>query len=194
MGNRSLLFTADSVPTADHRPDPIRPLAEWNGLPLVHLILASAEPRRCQSLIWRDQAIGIAGDYAAGVERLFGFLGAFAKLGTLPRDRGFAAARAEAELVLASDKHRGRYLLLETGDTFGGPQGDLVPAVERLIARGYPRDPAGDRRDHRRTTASVGAAPGGWLAQAARARVERRPLLRRFLTLPAADHARHHET
>ncbi len=138
MGNRSLLFTADSVPTADHRPDPVRPLAEWNGLPLVHLILASAEPRRCQSLIWRDQAIGIAGDHAAGVARLFAFLDAFAKLGTLPRDRGFAAARAEAERVLASDKHRGRYLLLETGDSFGGPQGDLVPQVERLIAEDIP--------------------------------------------------------
>jgi hypothetical protein len=138
MGNRSLLFTADTIPTADHLPDPIRPLAEWNGLPPVHMILASAEPRRCQSVIWRDQAIGVAADYAAGVARLLGFLDAFAKLGTLPRDRGFAVARTEAERVLASDKHRGRYLLFETGDTFGGPQGDLTAEVEGMISEAIP--------------------------------------------------------
>ena len=53
MANRSYIYTVDSVPTKKKQPKPIRSLSEFGwDIPLVHKILASENPRLCQSVIW----------------------------------------------------------------------------------------------------------------------------------------------
>jgi len=133
MSNRSLLFTTDSMPGPGASPSAIRPLAEWNGLPPTHLLLASVNPKRCRSLLAPDTDSGVAGEYAGGVERLLAFLEALGKLDALVAPNAYAHAVAKAREVLASDEHRGRYVVLEAAGHYDGESAELSAAADRLI-------------------------------------------------------------
>jgi hypothetical protein len=129
MANRSYLYSVDTIPTADRQPSPIRSVSEFNwDIALYHRVLMTGGPRRCQSAIWPDHEIGIVADYAAGTDRLLRLLelvrGVSEEL-----DRSIDASRE----VLASDKHRGRYLLLEAGEIFDLLDEDLVDQADRLV-------------------------------------------------------------
>src|SRR5215218_2876936 len=51
MANRSYLYSADTVPTPDHRPEKIRGISEHNwSIPLLHQLLAGRETRGCPSV------------------------------------------------------------------------------------------------------------------------------------------------
>jgi hypothetical protein len=157
MGNRVLLFSVDSIPEPGRQPDPIRALSEFNGgASLVQDLLVSGSPRRCQSVVWPEHRIGIAGDYDAGVQRLWNFLDALGKLGSLPGDQGFQDAVAQARQVLSSPKHRGR---------------QLREGID-------PGHRSGQRHaDRRRAAATLAGAPAELLARRAGALLDRRALL-----------------
>src|SRR5262245_55965843 len=132
MANRSYVYTVDTLPEPDKQPSPIRSLTEFNwDIPLVHKILASVEPRRCQSVIWAEHEIGIVADYAGGVSRLLEFLDVLAPV---VNQKEFHDAVAEARDVLASDKHKGKFLLLEAGEIYNMSDGELVDECEQLLS------------------------------------------------------------
>ena len=139
MGNRVLLFSVDSIPESGRHPHPIRALSEWNGgASLVQDLLVSGAPQRCQSVIWPEHRIGIVGDYDTGVQRLWTFLDALGKLGSLPEDQDFQEAVQQARGVLSSPEHRGRYMLLEAGEIFGGSMDALETEAENYVNESIP--------------------------------------------------------
>ncbi len=138
MANRSYLYTLDAVPTKKNTPKPIRSLSEWGwDIPLAHKILASENPKRCQSAIWSDHEIGVVADFAAGRDRLLAFLDVLAK--AKPKNaKAFAAAVAETKKTLASKKHAGKFALLECGEIFDLLDDDLVVSANRLVDEEIP--------------------------------------------------------
>jgi hypothetical protein len=134
MANRSYVYTADSVPTAGHHPSPTRGLTEWNwGIPLTHKILASASPRRCTSVLWRDRSIGIAADAEEGKRRLLSFLELIGRTGAIPDMKTFQAAVAKTRRALTDPRHAGAFVLLEAGEIYMMEDGDLETHIEGFV-------------------------------------------------------------
>jgi hypothetical protein len=134
MANRSYVYAVDTLPTKKKQPKPIRSLSEFGwGVPVAHQLLASGSPRRCQSAIWEEHEIGIAGDFKVGRDRLFRFLEALAGVKGLKKKDAFAEAVAETRAFLEAKKHVGKYILLEAGEIYDLLDGELVDACEAQI-------------------------------------------------------------
>jgi hypothetical protein len=138
MANRSYLYTLDAVPSKKKKVKPIRSLSEWGwDIPLSHKILASENPKRCQSAIWGDHEIGVVADFPAGRDRLLAFLGVVGE--AKPKNqKAFAEALAETKKTLASKKHAGKLTLLECGEIFDMLDEDLVTSTDRLVDKEIP--------------------------------------------------------
>jgi hypothetical protein len=133
VANRSYIYTVDEVPTKKRQPKPIRSLGEWGwDIPLAYKILASEKPKRCQSAIWKDHAIGVVADFAPGRDRLLAFLERLAA--AKPKDnKAFDEAVAETKKTLASKKRAGKLVLLECGEIFDMHDADLVESANALV-------------------------------------------------------------
>ncbi len=138
MANRSYLYTLDAVPSKKKKVKPIRSLGEWGwDIPLSHKILASENPKRCQSAIWGDHEIGVVADFPAGRDRLLALLEVVAQ--AKPKNpKAFTEALAETKKTLASKKHAGKFTLLECGEIFDMLDDDLLVSANRLVDEEIP--------------------------------------------------------
>ncbi|WP_106400059.1 DUF7822 domain-containing protein [Actinocorallia populi] len=130
MANRSYLYAADSLPTEQGVPRPVRCVSEHNwSIPLAHLLLAGHEPAVVPSMIWNHR-ICVAADYAAGADLLTALLRLVGE-GEVDDREGFDDLAARTALHL--EKQRSRHFLLEPGEIFSINEEDLATAAQSLI-------------------------------------------------------------
>ncbi|MEO3874038.1 hypothetical protein ABGB18_34965 [Nonomuraea sp. B12E4] len=133
MANRSYLYSADSLPTPENLPKPVRCVSEHNwSIPLAHKILVGRETTVVPSMIWNPR-IGIAADFARGAELLGDLLRV---VGQGLADDEFTACVDKAMAHL--DKQRGKFFLLETGEIVSLSGGDPEEAVRDLVTHDIP--------------------------------------------------------
>ncbi|GAA2738436.1 hypothetical protein [Actinocorallia aurantiaca] len=130
MANRSYLYAADSLPTENGIPRPIKCISEhgWS-VPLAHLILAGHETTVVPSMIW-NPPVGLAADYTAGADLLIALLRLVGE--------GEVADREEFNAMVARttrhlEKQKSRHFLLEPGEIFSIEGTDLDTAAQNLI-------------------------------------------------------------
>jgi hypothetical protein len=113
MANRSYLYSIDAVPYSDANPRRVRGLAEWRyDIPLAFLLLVSANPRACRSMIWNSEdPIAIIGDFKPGFERLSAFL-------AKAPSASLKSAADEAIRFLSDPKLLQPLILLECGEIY----------------------------------------------------------------------------
>jgi hypothetical protein len=141
MANRSYLYSVDTVPELDNPPMPIRAISEhkWS-IPLVHKLLAGVEPRVCWSMIW-DHEIGIAADFAGGLDLTTRFLRRLA-------DNDAAEHQELRDTVasildfLAGPQRAGRYFVLETGEILALNGDDFAREVHGVVDSEIPSEVA----------------------------------------------------
>ncbi|MFJ8210687.1 hypothetical protein [Streptomyces sp. NPDC096033] len=153
MANRSYLFSADSIPTEDDIPKPIRCISEHNwAVPLAHQLLVGYGTTVVPSMIWSPR-IGIAADYDRGAALLRDLLLAVGQ--GLEEDDEFA--RCVKKTTTHLETQRAQYFLLETGEMVSLGDEDPVAAVERLVSADIPAAVA-------RAEAAIAGENQEWLA------------------------------
>lgn len=134
MANRSRLYAANTLPSAEGRPDAVVGISEHNwSIPLAHLLLVSFDTRAVPSMIW-DRHIGVAGDYDRGAALLVELLRVVGE--DVEEERDFAKVVATTKAQL--EKQRSKYFLLEAGDILGMDDGPLEEALDRLVEHHIP--------------------------------------------------------
>ena len=138
MANRSYLYSVDVIPEPGKEPPVIRGLSEIDkDIPLAHLILAGAQPRVCQSVIWTEQQIAVVGDFAPGMSRLIQLLNVLAHT-SLVGDPTFMGALAQTVTTLSNPTFRGKFFLLEAGEIFDMSGEELEVSVSNLVQKQIP--------------------------------------------------------
>ncbi len=133
MANRSYLYSADSLPSEEDIPKPVRCISEHNwSIPLAHKLLVGRETAVVPSMIWNPR-IGIAADFAGGAELLGDLLQV---VGQGIADRDFAACVDKTMAHL--EKQRGKFFLLETGEIVSLGGDDPEDEVRHLVAHDIP--------------------------------------------------------
>lgn len=129
MSNRVCLFSTNFVPGTDVEERHVVGLSEWgNDLPIGFKILASANPRKCPSLIFEDSESGaVIADFDPGVARFLDFLA------RIPHPAVLALAE-EARSFLSAENNKNRYILLEPEEYFWLGNDEPVHQMEVLLA------------------------------------------------------------
>ncbi|WP_433216558.1 hypothetical protein [Microtetraspora malaysiensis] len=152
MANRSYLYSADSLPSAEDIPKPIRCISEHNwSIPLAHKLLVGRETAVVPSMIWNPR-IGIAADFAGGASLLGDLLRV---VGQELTDRDFSVCVDKTMAHL--DKQRGKFFLLETGEIISLGGNDPEQEVRDLVAHDIPAAVA-------QAEAALAGANDEWLA------------------------------
>jgi hypothetical protein len=134
MANRSHLYAANTLPSAEGRPDPIMGISEHNwSIPLAHLILVSFDTRAVPSMIW-DQRMGVAGDYDRGAALLVELLRLVGEDVEDAQDFQKVVATTQAQL----EKRRAKYFLLEAGEILDMDDDPHEEAFNRLVEHHIP--------------------------------------------------------
>jgi hypothetical protein len=135
MANRSYLYSANSLPTDEDIPKPIRCISEHNwSIPLAHKLLVGRETTVVASVIW-SQRIGIAADFAGGAALLGDLLRLVGQTFTGEDDFAECVDTTMAHL----EKQREKFFLLETGEIISlGGDDDPEETVRGLVAFDIP--------------------------------------------------------
>lgn len=130
MAHRSYLYAADSLPTADDIPRPVRCVSEhaWD-VPLAHLLLAGHGTAAAPSMIW-NPPVGLTADYDPGADLLLGLLRLVGEGEIADREDFDAMVLRTAQHL---EKQRSRHFLLEPGEIFSLVEDDLDTAAQDLI-------------------------------------------------------------
>jgi hypothetical protein len=154
MANRSYLYSTDSPPTSSSNPSVIRAVSQHNwSIPLAHHLLLGRSTQVVPSMIW-EKTIGIAGDFAGGVELLTGFLRAVAR-GEVPEREEFD--RCVETTVAHLERQRDHFFVLEAGEMFALLDEDPERSAHDLADHGIPHSV-------QLAEAAVDGAEDDWLA------------------------------
>ncbi|MEV0613971.1 hypothetical protein AB0I81_11665 [Nonomuraea sp. NPDC050404] len=133
MANRSYLYSADSLPTTEVTPKPVRCISEHNwSIPLAHKLLVGRGTSVVPSMIW-NAPVCIAADFTGGVE----LLGALLRVVGQGLEGGAFTECADKTMTHLS-KQQGKYFLLETGEIVSLGGDDAEEAVRGLVAHDIP--------------------------------------------------------
>ncbi len=134
MANRSHLYAANTLPSAEGRPDPVVGISEHNwSIPLAHLILVSFDTRAVPSMIW-DQRMGVAGDYDRGAALLVDLLRLVGEEVEDEQDFRKVVEKTKAQLA----RQRAKYFLLEAGEILDMDDEPHAEALDRLVGHHIP--------------------------------------------------------
>ncbi|WP_228555730.1 DUF7822 domain-containing protein [Catenulispora pinisilvae] len=134
MANRSHLYAANTLPSAEGRPDPVVGISEHNwSIPLAHLILVSFDTRAVPSMIW-DQRMGVAGDYDRGAALLVDLLRLVGEEVEDEQDFHKVVEKTKAQLA----RQRAKYFLLEAGEILDMDDEPHAEALDRLVGHHIP--------------------------------------------------------
>ncbi|MEU5876242.1 hypothetical protein [Spirillospora sp. NPDC047279] len=154
MANRSYLYAADSLPTDEASPRPVRCVSEHNwSVPLAHHLLAGRAPAVVPSMIWNGP-LGVAADFAGGAELLTGLLRVVGE-GEVP-DRGEFDAMV-TKTVAHLEEQKSSHFLLETGEIVSLGGDEPQAAVEDLVRYDIPSSVA-------RAEAAIRGEEPDWLS------------------------------
>jgi len=154
VANRSYLYSADALPTAESIPSPIRCVSEHNwAIPLAHHLLAGRGTQIVPSMIWNPR-IGIGADYDGGAELLLDLLRVVGE--------GELDDREEFDRIVGLtrghlDKQRAKHFLLETGEMVSMGGDDVEEAVASIVEHDIPDSV-------RRAEAAIAGGEEAWVA------------------------------
>jgi hypothetical protein len=155
MAHRSHLYAADSLPTKDDTPRPVRSVSDHNwSIPLAQLLLVGHGTTVVPSMMW-DPPMCVAADYAEGADLLLALLRLVGE-GEVPDREDFDDLVALIARHL--DEQKSRYFLLEAGEIFDLREADLDTAARELIR--YEIEPAAAR-----ARAALGGGETAWLEE-----------------------------
>jgi len=121
MANRSYLFSLGFNPSDRQKTkdDFVHGLSECpSSIPLAYMVLVSADPILCNSLIWEhDHPIAILADFDKGRQRLFDFLETVSNVGAFDKDK-LKQEIDKTKSFLSNPNGHSKYLLLELAEIF----------------------------------------------------------------------------